>query len=185
MTRTLNLTGAGLWASGGPVAAACKAAKLRYEPRVEQQTMAGLIEEALSRQQSQRVGILPIEAATGTGKTLAYLVPGALHAARSGLRLLVSTHTISLGAQILHKDGPIAQNVVEAATGKRPRIAHMRGRRHFISPSRARAVGNLLRDDGLPSSAWKPYLELADVCRAVSLAGEVLEAGIFPRVPKI
>jgi len=91
------------------VAAACKAAKLRYEPRGEQQTMAGLIEEALSRQQSQRVGILPIEAATGTGKTLAYLVPGALHAARSGSRLLVSTHTISLGMQILHKDGPVAQ----------------------------------------------------------------------------
>ena len=178
MTRTPNLTGAGLWASGGPVAAACKAAKLRYEPRGEQQIMAGLIEEALSRQQSQRVGILPIEAATGTGKTLAYLVPGALHAARGGSRLLVSTHTISLGVQILHKDGPVAQNVVEAVTGKRPRIAHMRGRRHFVSSSRARAVGNLLREDGLPRAAWVPYLELADTCsRTVSLAAEALEAG--------
>ena len=152
--------------------------KSGYEPRIEQQTMAGLIEDALSRQQTQRVGILPIEAATGTGKTLAYLVPGALHAAKSGSRLLVSTYTISLGAQILHKDGPIAQIVVEAAIGKRPRIAHMRGRRHFVSPSRARAVGNLLRDDGLPSAAWKPYLEIADATgRAVSLAGEALEAG--------
>jgi ATP-dependent DNA helicase DinG len=162
------------------VAAACKAVGLPYEPRAEQQTMAGVIEEALLRQKTQPVGILPIEAATGTGKTLAYLVPGALHAAKCGSRLLVSTHTIALGAQILHKDGLIAQKVVEAAIGERPRIAHMRGRRHFVSPSRARAVGNLLRDDGLPSSAWKPYLDIADATAQASLlAGEALEAGDF------
>ena len=184
MTRTPKSTGAGLWASGGPVAAACKAAKLRYEPRGEQQTMAGLIEEALSRQQSQRVGILPIEAATGTGKTLAYLVPGALHAARGVEAFGVDAYNFT-GSADLHKDGPVAQNVVEAVTGKRPRIAHMRGTAGISSrrPERVRSVTSF-SEDGLPRAAWVPYLELADTCsRTVSLAAEALEAGDRLRKP--
>ena len=137
--------------------------------------MAGLIEAALSRQEGQAVGILPVEAGTGTGKTLAYLVPGALHAAACGSRMLISTHTIALGTQIMRKDGPIAQAVVEAAIGRKPRLAHMRGRTNFMSPSRARAVGNLLREDGLAPAAWKPYLELAEVAaRAITNAAIAL-----------
>jgi ATP-dependent DNA helicase DinG len=89
--------------------------------------------------------------------------------------MLVSTHTIALGTQIMRKDGPIAQAVVEAALGRKPRLAHMRGRTNFMSPSRARAVGNLLREDGLPRSAWTPYLELAEIAaRAVTKASIAL-----------
>ena len=132
-------------------------------------------EQALERQNSSRVGIVPIEAGTGIGKTLAYLCPGALHASATGSRMLVSTHTIALGEQIMRKDGPIAQSIVEAFSGKRPRIAHMRGRTHFVSPSRALAVGSLLRDDGLPPSAWQPYLDVAHAAsRSLNLALQAL-----------
>jgi ATP-dependent DNA helicase DinG len=157
---------------------ACSALAQDYQLRTEQQAVAALVEAALSRQEVQTVGILPVEAGTGTGKTLAYLVPGALHASARGSRMLVSTHTIALGSQIMRKDGPIAQAVVEAALGRRPRLAHMRGRTNFISPSRARAVGNLLREDGLPPSAWKPYLELAEIAaRAITNATTALADG--------
>ncbi|MEA2770762.1 MAG: ATP-dependent helicase DinG [Acetobacteraceae bacterium] len=155
------------------MAEACSGLSQAYEPRTEQQAVAGLIETALSRQETQAVGILPIEAGPGTGKTLAYLVPGALHASVRGSRMLVSTHTIALGTQIMRKDGPIAQAVVEGAIGRKPRLAHMRGRTNFMSPSRARAVGNLLREDGLPSSAWRPYLDLAEIA-----AGAITKAAI-------
>jgi ATP-dependent DNA helicase DinG len=173
-----TLTGAAVWQAGGPVAQACFGLSQAYEPRTEQQAVATRIEAALLRQGSQAVGILPIEAGTGTGKTLAYLVPGALHAAARGSRVLVSTHTIALGTQIMRRDGPIAQAVVEAVAGRKPRLAHMRGRANFMAPSRARAVGNLLREDGLPQAAWKPYLELAEIAaRAISKAAAALADG--------
>ena len=124
--------------------------------------MAAVVEAALERQARQAVGLVPIEAGTGIGKTLAYLVPGALHAARTGARVLVSTYTIELGRQVVEEDGPVARAVARACTGRDLRIAHMRGRRNFGSASRARAVGTLLRADGMPAEAWKPYLAVAD-----------------------
>jgi len=67
---------------------ACSALAQDYQLRTEQQAVAALVEAALSRQEVQTVGILPVEAGTGTGKTLAYLVPGALHASARGSRLI-------------------------------------------------------------------------------------------------
>jgi ATP-dependent DNA helicase DinG len=178
-------TGPSIWAMGGPVATACLTLEQAYEPREEQQAVAALVETALGRQETQEVGILPIEAGTGTGKTLAYLVPGALHASASGSRMLVSTHTLALGTQIMRKDGPVAQAVVKAALGQTPRLAHMRGRSHFMSPSRARAIGNLLREDKLPPSAWKPYLDLAEVAsQAITQAAAALADGDLSETPR-
>lgn len=168
-----EFSGPGLWAPRGPVAAAYKAIGLPYTRRAGQMQMAGIIEEALWRQETQPCGIVPIEAATGTGKTAAYLIPGALHAAERSSRLLISTHTIALGAQILHREGRVAQHVVEAALGKRLTIAHMCGIRNFVSPSRALALGNMRRDDGLPKPAWGHYIEIARLgSKACAIAAE-------------
>jgi len=150
-----------LWSLKGPVAQACTKLGFPYKPRAEQQEFAELISEALRRQKEGQAGIVPIEAGTGTGKTLAYLIPGALQAAKLGEKMLVSTHTIALGLQILHQDGRIAQEVVQKLTGKRLSIAHLRGRRHFVSPSRAMAMANLAHEDGYPASEWQPYREIA------------------------
>jgi ATP-dependent DNA helicase DinG len=142
--------------------------------------MAALIETALARQAIQPVGILPIEAGTGIGKTLAYIVPGALHAATTGGRILVSTHTIALGEQILRQDGPIAQDVVRRLTGQSITLGHLRGRRHFISAPRALATGNLLKADGAARSVWAPYLDAAEIGFSMAAAAEeILSHGQF------
>ena len=79
---------------GGPLSAHLA----NYEVREPQLQMAALVEEALAHQ-----GIALCEAGTGTGKTLAYLVPALL----SGQRVVVSTGTKTLQDQIMHHDLPL------------------------------------------------------------------------------
>ncbi|MEZ4458394.1 MAG: ATP-dependent DNA helicase [bacterium] len=69
----------------------------RYEFRPQQLQMANAVAEAFRRRRP-----LIVEAATGTGKTLAYLVPALL----SGKRVVVSTGTKALQEQLFHKDIP-------------------------------------------------------------------------------
>ena len=57
-----------------------------------------------------------VEAGTGTGKTLAYLVPAAL----SGRRVVVSTATKALQEQIWWKDLPLLRDALRAARSRRP-----------------------------------------------------------------
>ena len=71
-----------------------------WEPRPSQLEMAAQVEESLARHRP-----LLVEAGTGTGKTLAYLVPAIL----SGLKVVVSTGTKNLQEQILKKDIPLLQ----------------------------------------------------------------------------
>ena len=73
----------------------------RYEHRPRQIEMAKAVERALE----QRHGLI-CEAATGTGKTLAYLIP----ALRSKKRVIISTGTKALQEQLFHKDIPFLQN---------------------------------------------------------------------------
>jgi ATP-dependent DNA helicase DinG len=158
--QSFNISGT--WESGGMVDQAHIRANRQYIPRPHQQEMAGLIEQALARQETQKIGILPIEAGTGIGKTLAYLVPGVRHAAERAGQILVSTHTLALGDQIMRKDGTLACMAAEPYVGFLPKVAHRRGMRHFISPDRARSIGNLLREDGEPPSVWQHFITIAD-----------------------
>lgn len=73
-----------------------------FEAREQQVTMADMVTEALHDQ-----GVALIEAATGTGKTLAYLVPAAL----SGKTTIVSTATKTLQHQLFDKDVPLLKQV--------------------------------------------------------------------------
>jgi ATP-dependent DNA helicase DinG len=90
---------AALFASGGALAEALEA----FEPRTSQLAMAEAVAEMLAAR-----GILLAEAGTGTGKTLAYLVPAIL----SGHRVLVSTGTKNLQDQIFNKDLPLLARVL-------------------------------------------------------------------------
>lgn len=76
-------------------------AQMGGQCREGQQLMAEAVSTALDRQSS-----LLVQAGTGTGKSLAYLVPAVLHAA-SGKRVLISTATIALQRQILRHDLPL------------------------------------------------------------------------------
>ena len=71
-----------------------------YEHRRSQLEMAELVDEAFQEKRH-----LIVEAGTGTGKTLAYLIP----AIRSGRRVVISTATKSLQEQLFEKDVPFLQ----------------------------------------------------------------------------
>ena len=82
---------------------------LRLEHRPEQETMAVTVARAMREDEP-----LLFEAGTGVGKSLAYLVPGIIHAVDQGRQLIVSTHTISLQEQIQSKDLPICRRIFKA-----------------------------------------------------------------------
>ena len=79
-----------------------------YEYRKEQQEMACIIAKSLETSKD-----LIIEAGTGVGKTLAYLAPGVFHALDKNKKLVVSTKTINLQEQIIDKDLPFLQGLLE------------------------------------------------------------------------
>jgi len=80
-------------------------------------------------------GALLAEAGTGTGKSLAYLLPGLLHAVRHGDRVVVSTHTLNLQEQLAARDLPSAAALVEAFEGSpagTAQFAVLKGRGNYI-----------------------------------------------------
>ena len=78
-----------------------------FEYREEQKKMADQVYTALQEQKH-----LCVEAGTGVGKTLAYLLPLLATAVREELRVVVSTDTKSLQTQILEKDLPIIESIL-------------------------------------------------------------------------
>jgi Rad3-related DNA helicase len=80
-------------------------------------------------------GVLAVEAPTGIGKSLAYLLPGILHQRAQGLPVAVATHTINLQDQLLDKDVPlVAAALAQAgALGGEPlRVAVIKGRTNYL-----------------------------------------------------
>src|SRR6185369_9532769 len=90
-----------------------------YEFRPSQIRMAEAVHGALDSQSH-----VIIEAGTGTGKTLAYLLPALLH----GQRILVSTGTKTLQDQIFYKDIPLLESVL----GRPIRAAYLKGRNNYL-----------------------------------------------------
>ena len=99
-----------------------------YEFRPSQLAMAKLAEEAFEKRQHT-----VIEAGTGTGKTLAYLIP----AIRSGRRVVVSTATKSLQEQLFQKDVPFLQKHFAPNL----KAAMMKGRANFLVPAKSAPDG--------------------------------------------
>jgi ATP-dependent DNA helicase DinG len=89
-----------------------------YEPRTPQLQMAQAVGAALGRGRA-----LVVEAGTGTGKTLAYLLPAAL----SGIKVVVSTATKNLQEQLADKDVPLLRSLGVDAT-----VAFMKGRQNYL-----------------------------------------------------
>ncbi|MCX7867532.1 MAG: DEAD/DEAH box helicase [Limisphaera sp.] len=78
-----------------------------FEYRPQQQAMAVAVARALVNGQS-----LIVEAGTGVGKSLAYLIPAILHAVAQRKRAIVSTHTINLQEQLIQKDLPLLERIL-------------------------------------------------------------------------
>jgi len=101
--------------------------RLGAAPRPGQVEMAARVSEALDDQAH-----LLVQAGTGTGKSLGYLVPVMVHAVESGERAVISTATLALQRQVLTKDAPLAADAVEAVTGLRPAIALLKGWQNYV-----------------------------------------------------
>ncbi len=112
---TLASTVAEVFADGGALARTIEG----YEPRAGQRLMAMRVADAVDAG-----GILLAEAGTGTGKTLAYLVPAVL----SRVRVVVSTGTKNLQEQIFFKDVP----ALRAALGIDVSATLMKGRSNYL-----------------------------------------------------
>lgn len=100
-----------------------------YEFRQPQLDMAVAIADALDASKH-----LMIEAPTGVGKTLAYLLPALAHGQRTGNRIVISTHTKNLQEQLRQKDLPLAEAILEAHFD----AVVLKGRRNYCCATRLR-----------------------------------------------
>jgi ATP-dependent DNA helicase DinG len=112
-----------------------------FEFRHEQAELVRAVVEACNRP-----GFLLAEAGTGVGKSLAYLVPTALWALKNSTRVVISTNTINLQEQLLHKDIPL----VTEHLGLPVRAALIKGRGNYLCRRRAAEleaeIGNQAED---------------------------------------
>jgi ATP-dependent DNA helicase DinG len=75
---------------------------------------------------------LAVQAGTGTGKSLAYLVPAIRHAIEQGTTVVVSTATIALQRQLIDRDLPRLARALRPTLGRAPAFAILKGRRNYL-----------------------------------------------------
>ncbi|HUF47900.1 MAG TPA: ATP-dependent DNA helicase, partial [Vicinamibacterales bacterium] len=153
-----------LFADAGVLAQALEG----FEARPGQRQLASAVAAVF-----HRGGLLVAEAGTGTGKTLAYLVPAVL----AGQRVLVSTGTRNLQDQIFHKDLP----ALSRALGREIRAAYMKGRTNYLCRHRY----DLLRDEAarLPDEARRWLDEIAEWAAATETGDRAEIEGLPDDLP--
>ena len=102
-----------------------------YEHRPQQVAMLRGVARALNREEH-----LLVEAPTGVGKSLAYLIPAVHWAVQNGERVVISTNTINLQEQLYHKDLPDMARVLPFEF----RAVVLKGRSHYLCPARLQAL---------------------------------------------
>jgi ATP-dependent DNA helicase DinG len=117
-----------------------------YECRPSQAQMARHCTEVIND-----AGIALVEAGTGTGKSLAYLVPLAEHALTNRVRVAVSTASINLQGQLLHKDIPLVRDLVGPLTA-----AMVKGRGNYLC---RRKLETLVGERQIYTASEQTFLE--------------------------
>jgi ATP-dependent DNA helicase DinG len=105
---------------------------------------------------------LLVQAGTGTGKSLAYLVPAVQHAVEGRGTAVVATATLALQAQVVDRDMPRLADALEPVLGRRPTYALVKGRRNYLCAHKL--AGGFPDDDTL--------LAVGDVDREASQLGK-------------
>ena len=100
-----------------------------FEFREAQQRMAVEVGQALEKKRP-----VIIEAGTGVGKSLAYLIPSILCAVRERRKAVISTHTINLQEQLIAKDIPIVQKILGPSLPFSAVL--LKGRANYLCPQR-------------------------------------------------
>ncbi len=96
-------------------------------PREGQERMARAVAQAV-----QDTEHLLVQAGTGTGKSLAYLVPAVAHAVATGKPVVVATATLALQAQIVDRDLPRVAEALRGAMGRPITYALVKGRNNYL-----------------------------------------------------
>ncbi len=102
-------------------------AALGGSERGGQQEMAAAVARAFATEEH-----LVVQAGTGTGKSLAYLVPAIVHALDDDSPVVVSTATIALQRQLVDRDLPRLVDSLADALPRRPQFALLKGRRNYL-----------------------------------------------------
>jgi ATP-dependent DNA helicase DinG len=145
-----------------------------FERRPQQEQMAAAVAEAINSG-----GQILVEAGTGTGKSLAYLVPAALMARDRGQPVMLSTNTLALQDQLLRKDVPdLVAALGKANGGSNVGVVSVKGRANYLclrkwfpwerqaslEPDEARLKAKVL--------AWLPRTETGDRAELRLTGGE-------------
>ncbi|OBH05395.1 ATP-dependent helicase [Mycobacterium sp. E2699] len=111
---------------------------------------------------------LVVQAGTGTGKSLAYLVPAIVRAVSEDGPVVVSTATIALQRQLVDRDLPRLADSLAGALPRRPRFALLKGRRNYLCL-------NKVHNGGAAADAEdeRPQEELFDPVAATALGRDV------------
>ena len=102
-----------------------------FEDRPEQVQMIEAVGKALTDEQ-----VLLVEAGTGVGKSLAYALPAALWARRTGQRVVISTGTINLQEQLTGKDLPLVSRALKPILGSELNFVLVKGRANYLCQRR-------------------------------------------------
>lgn len=95
--------------------------------RPGQMTMAAAVDNAIENKEH-----LAVQAGTGTGKSLAYLVPSLRYAVRTGRTVVISTATIALQRQLVDRDLPRLAQALTKPLGRTPEFAILKGRNNYL-----------------------------------------------------
>jgi ATP-dependent DNA helicase DinG len=95
--------------------------------REGQQAMAQAVADSLGSGRH-----LLVQAGTGTGKSLGYLVPASVHAVRGEKPVVISTATLALQAQVVERDLPRLAEALAPVVGRRPTWQLVKGRRNYL-----------------------------------------------------
>ena len=147
----------------GPVAAYLNAERPNsFESREQQMDLAAAVDRCMTMKSR-----VIAEAGTGVGKSYAYLVPAILRCMTSEERVVISTHTIALQEQLIHKDIPMLLETIERSGGwgvdkatMRPVVpALVKGRSNYISLRRLNLAERRV-DRGMGDGSIKRSLEV-------------------------
>src|SRR5690242_19802501 len=120
--------------------------------------MAHAVEDAIDKDEH-----LLVQAGTGTGKSLAYLIPAVMHAQKTGKPAVIATATLALQAQIVDRDMPRLAESIAPLLGKRPTYGLVKGRRNYLCAHKL--------DGGFPDDE-DGLFDVGEVDRAASRLGQ-------------
>src|SRR4051812_44175485 len=114
--------------------------------------MAAAVERALRTGEH-----LAVQAGTGTGKSLAYLVPAIRHAIEAEQAVIVSTATIALQTQLVDRDLPRLTKALAPVLGRAPTFAILKGRGNYLCKPKIEVGAQAATDDPGDEQLFDPF----------------------------